>query len=176
MNILIVIDVQRDFLPGGNLGITGGNEVIIPIQNLAHKFDLVIATRDFHPSNHMSFKDFGGIWPSHCVKGMPGAALAPNIDRLADVVISKGTKVDREAYSGFQGTSLGKLINNPYKMDKVTVVGLAIDYCVKETALDALKFSAKVTVDLNACRGISDETTEQAIVEMREAGIKVING
>lgn len=171
MNVLIVVDVQNDFLRG-SLRVPLGEEVVFPIVNMAHNFDLVIATRDFHPGNHCSFKDFGGEWPSHCVRGTPGAALHPRIDDMADIIISKGTEADREAYSGFQGTILGDILAGLHPVD-VTVVGLATDYCVKATALDAGRFANTVTVDLKACRGITEKTVEEAIYEMEHWGVKI---
>jgi nicotinamidase/pyrazinamidase len=175
MNILIIVDVQNDFLPGGALAVPQGGEIVLPIFKLAKDFDLVVATRDWHPYNHMSFEDSGGSWPRHCVRGTWGSTLNSLIDEVADVIISKGAEADREAYSAFEGTRLGLLVSNPYRAHKITVCGLAADYCVPATALGALDYSRKVTVPLHAIRGVSKTTTDAAIDKMVQAGVKIID-
>ena len=135
-------------------------------------YDLVIATRDWHPADHNSFKDQGGIWPVHCVAGTQGAQLHPDLDRTKiDIVVDKGQAVDTNGYSGFEGTDLDEILRER-GITQVTVVGLATDYCVKNTALDALKAGFQVTVDSTAARGVEVEPgdSRRALEEVRAAG------
>jgi len=174
---LIVVDVQSDFTPGGALGVVGGDRVIDRINDLAGSgdFDLVVATRDWHPPHHDSFEPQGGPWPVHCVAGTEGAELDPRLERSSiDAVIDKGQSIDSEGYSGFQGTELGSLLRAEW-VDTVTVVGLATDYCVKHTALDALREGHAVTVDVSATAGVEAQAgdVEEALDELRQAGAVV---
>lgn len=168
---LIIVDVQYDFLDGGALAVPHSTEILKPIIDLAGLVDLVVATRDWHPDNHISFK----MWPKHCVKNSYGAQLHYRIDRLADVIISKGTSVLKEAYSGFSNPSLAKILEG---YDKVLISGLATDFCVMATALDARStwadLSKEIIVPLEACRGIDESNTKQAIKAMEKAGIKCV--
>src|SRR5438445_9958892 len=133
---VIAVDVQRDFLPGGSLAVRDGDGVIAPLLELARSADIVVATRDFHPPGHSSFLAQGGPWPAHCVAGTEGAHIAPQIDAVADLVVSKGTDIHVEAYSGFDGTGLAAMLRALGVTD-VVIGGLATDYCVKATALAA---------------------------------------
>jgi nicotinamidase/pyrazinamidase len=174
---LIVVDFQNDFTPGGALGVAGGDAIAPRINELAASgdFDLVVATRDWHPPDHGSFAAAGGPWPPHCVAGTPGAELHPALDASrVDVVVDKGQDPATEGYSGFQGTSLRELLRER-DVDAVTIVGLATDYCVKNTALDALREGFAVTVDPAAVRGVelSPGDSERALAELREAGAAV---
>ena len=153
---LIVVDVQRDFLPGGPVPVAGGDQVVPLLNDYIREFtacDLpVFATRDWHPPNHCSFKENGGIWERHCVAGEPGADSAPGLELPADVaVISKGTNPAKDAYSGFQGTSLHAQLQQG-RVRRVFVGGLATDYCVKHTVRDALKRGYQVVLLLDAVR------------------------
>jgi nicotinamidase-related amidase len=103
---LLAVDVQPDFMPGGSLAVPAGDEVIEPLVAAAACADLVVATRDWHPAEHISFAERGGPWPPHCIATTPGAAIAPAIDRIADMVVSKGMDPEVDAYSGFDGTGL----------------------------------------------------------------------
>src|SRR5215218_2254484 len=153
---LVIVDFQNDFTPGGALAVPDGDEIADRIDALARsgEYDLVVATRDWHPPDHGSFAAQGGPWPPHCVQGTPGAELHPALDRtLVDVVVDKGQVPGTEGYSGFEGTDLGELLRER-AVDHVTVVGLATDYCVKNTALDALRNGFTVTVDSTATRGV----------------------
>jgi nicotinamidase/pyrazinamidase len=170
--ILLIVDVQNDFLPGGALPVPFGNAVRPHILDLAEKSDLVIATRDWHPPNHSSFESNGGRWPTHCVAGTSGAALDPAIDKIVEVVFSKGMNPDTDGYSGFIGTTLLTFLDVFYRKN-LTIVGLATDYCVRATALQAAGYGFDTTVDTRGCRGISPDTTLAAIEEMREAGVYV---
>ncbi|MBI5105407.1 MAG: nicotinamidase [Solirubrobacterales bacterium] len=175
---LLIIDVQNDFTPGGALGVPEGDEVIDRINELAasYAFDVVVATRDWHPPDHGSFDERGGPWPVHCVQGTHGAELHAGLDRShVDAVVDKGQDPQTEGYSGFEGTELGQLLREEH-VTAVTVVGLATDYCVKNTALDAVKEGLLVTVDMAAARGVAPDTTAAAIEELQAAGVIVREG
>ena len=171
---LIVVDFQNDFTPGGALAVPEGDAIAKRVNELAGSgdYELVVATRDWHPADHGSFSERGGPWPVHCVQGTPGAELHPALDRArVDVVVDKGTDPSTEGYSGFEGTNLGELLRER-GITQLTIVGLATDYCVKNTALDALREGFQVTVDTNAVRGVEVEPgdSEQALAEVRAAG------
>lgn len=171
---LIIVDFQNDFTPGGALGVTGGDEIAGRLNELAGGggFDLVVATRDRHPPDHCSFAAQGGPWPEHCVAGTHGAQLHPALDRTAiDAVVDKGQDRDTDGYSGFAGTGLEALLRE-HGVTELTVTGLATDYCVKNTALDALRAGFAVTVDAAAVRGVEVERgdSERALAEIRAAG------
>ena len=174
---LIVVDFQNDFTPGGALAVTDGDRIAGRVNELAadDRFDLVVATRDWHPADHGSFAERGGPWPVHCVQGTEGAELHASLDESrVDVIVDKGTDPDTEGYSGFQGTTLGDLLRER-GIGRVTIVGLATDYCVKNTALDALREGLDVTVDSEAVRGVDvhEGDSERALDQMREAGATV---
>jgi nicotinamidase-related amidase len=173
--VLIAVDVQGDFLPGGSLGVPDGFAVIPPLLAAAHDADMVIATRDWHPPGHISFAERGGPWPVHCVAGTPGAALAPEIDRIADVVVSKGTNVDVDAYSGFDGTPLAALLRAT-GVTRLLIGGLATDYCVRGTVLDARREGFEVEVLRGAVRAVEVQPGdgERSLAEMLEAGAQVV--
>jgi nicotinamidase/pyrazinamidase len=171
---LLIIDFQNDFTPGGALAVSEGDTIAPKINALAASgdYDLVVATRDWHPADHNSFADQGGIWPVHCVAGTQGAQLHPDLDRTkVDIVVDKGQAVDTDGYSGFEATGLEEILRDP-GITQVTVVGLATDYCVKNTALDALKAGFQVTVDSTAARGVEVEPgdSKRALEEVRAAG------
>jgi nicotinamidase-related amidase len=172
---LVVVDVQRDFTPGGALGVEGGDEIIGRINELAASgaFDVVLATRDWHPADHGSFAEHGGRWPRHCVQGTPGAELHPALDRGAiDAVVDKGQDPGTEGYSGFEATGLAELLREE-GVTAVTVVGIATDHCVRATALDALKEGFTVAVDASAVRGVDAAASEAALEELRALGAVV---
>ena len=175
---LVIVDFQNDFTPpDGALAVPDGDAIAGRLNELARsgEFDLVVATRDWHPPDHGSFAERGGPWPVHCVAGTPGAQLNPGLDAsLVDVIVDKGQDPDTEGYSGFEGTRLEELLRER-GIDEVTVVGLATDYCVKNTALDALRAGFKVIVDAGAVRGVevSPGDSERALDELREAGATV---
>jgi nicotinamidase/pyrazinamidase len=175
---LIVVDVQNDFTPGGALAVPGGDAVTGPLNELIASggFDLVVATRDWHPPDHGSFTSEGGRWPTHCVAGTPGAELHPDLDvSSVDVIVDKGRDPGTEGYSGFDGTDLATLLRER-GIDDVTVAGLATDYCVRATALDALREGFAVTLDRAASRGIDAERgdVERALDDVRAAGGRVV--
>jgi nicotinamidase/pyrazinamidase len=132
----------------------------------------IIATRDWHPRDHSSFKPFGGIWPPHCIQETPGAEFRPGLNLPAESkIVSKGTDAKHEAYSGFQGTSLAEWLKER-EVETVFVGGLATDYCVKSTVLDALKAGFKAIYLADASRGVNvkSKDSEQAEQEMQRAG------
>lgn len=177
MRALIVVDVQNDFCPGGALAVPDGAAVVEPANRLAAQSGFVIATRDWHPSDHESFAAQGGPWPVHCVAGSSGAELHAGIDRgLVDAVIDKGQARDREGYSGFEGTELERLLRE-HDVDAVDVVGLALDYCVRATALDARRAGFDVTVHRGATRAVEVQPGdgERAVEELRAAGVEVVD-
>ncbi|NLW08474.1 MAG: nicotinamidase [Firmicutes bacterium] len=177
---LIVVDLQNDFCPGGALGVAGGDEIIPVINRLVNSFDTVVYTRDWHPANHVSFAEnpqfIDKSWPAHCVAGTPGAEFHPDLLVRPDgIIVDKGTDPAVEAYSGFQGTGLAEKLRER-QVDTVYITGLATDYCVKATALDALKAGFRAFVVVNASRGVDNPpgTVEDALNELRAAGVGII--
>lgn len=173
---LLVVDVQRDFLPGGSLPVPRGDEVV-PILNgyiaLFRKHDLpIIASRDWHPPDHCSFMAQGGPWPTHCVAGTEGAAFAPSLELPHEaVIISKATTASKDAYSAFERTELNTHLRQ-LGVSRVFVGGLATDYCVLHTVCDALRLGYRVVLLLDAIRAVDVVAGdgERAIVTMQEAG------
>jgi nicotinamidase/pyrazinamidase len=174
MEALIVVDVQNDFCPGGALAVPGADEIIETVKRLAAESPLVIATRDWHPPDHGSFAKEGGTWPVHCVRDTPGAQLHADLRTRIDVTIDKGQSRQREGYSGFEDTPLERLLRER-GVDTVHVVGLALDYCVKATALDAREAGFEVVVHRDATRAVNVEPSddERAVQELRAAGVEV---
>ena len=169
---LLIVDFQNDFTPGGALAVPHGDEIAGRVEELiaSGRFDLVVATRDWHPPDHGSFAEQGGPWPPHCVQGTEGAELHPSLNRAkVDVIVDKGDDPATEGYSGFQGTNLGDLLRER-DVDHVMVTGLATDYCVRATSLDALSEGFSVTVDRAGVRGIDEADSERALAEVRAAG------
>lgn len=177
MRALIVVDMQNDFCPGGALAVPDGDAVVGPVNRLAAEASFVVATRDWHPVDHGSFAEQGGPWPVHCVAGTVGAELHPRIDRgEIDVVLDKGQARELEGYSGFEGTGLEELLRDR-GVDEVDVVGLALDYCVRATALDARRAGFDVTVHRDATRAVDVQPGdgERAVEELRAAGVSVVD-
>ncbi len=171
---LLIIDFQNDFTAGGALAVPDGDAIAGRVNELIDSgdFDLVVATRDWHPPNHGSFEAQDGPWPPHCVQGSHGAELHPSLDRTKiDAVVDAGYEPGLEGYSGFEETDLAKVLRE-HEVDEVTVVGLATDYCVRQTALDALRQGFRVTVDRAGVRGIDvqEGDSERALDELRSAG------
>src|SRR2546430_16164746 len=152
---LIIVDYQNDFNPpNGALAVPGGDAIADRLNELAadDRYEVVIATRDWHPPDHESFAEQGGPWPVHCVADSKGAQLHPALDAdRVQVIVDKGQDPGTEGYSGFEGTNLGELLRER-GIDRITVVGLATDYCVKNTALDALREGFQVDLDSSAVR------------------------
>ena len=178
---LIIVDMQNDFCPGGALGVKNGDEIVPILNRYIDKFTAaglpVIATRDWHPERTSHFKRYGGVWPDHCVQGTAGAAFHSDLRVTSDVtVISKGMAADEDSYSAFQGkddsgTSLAELLRR-LGVERIFVGGLATDYCVKQTALDALTLGFKVVVLRDAIRGVNlhPDDSEKALIDMSQAG------
>ncbi|HWT06337.1 MAG TPA: isochorismatase family protein [Xanthomonadales bacterium] len=172
---LVVVDVQHDFLPGGALGVADGERIFDPIDALAPRFARVYATRDWHPENHSSYEQYGGPWPVHCVAGTHGAAFDARLPLDdVDVVIDKGTDRETDGYSGFAATTLDRDLRE-HDVRRVFVCGLATDYCVKATALDAKAagFDVVVLEDASAAVNVAAGDEERALDELRAAGVAV---
>ncbi len=173
---LLVVDVQRDFLPGGALAVPHGDQVI-PVLNryiaLARRHGLpVLATRDWHPENHCSFRERGGPWPPHCVAGTTGSAFAGELELPAEAtVIDKATGADADAYSGFSGTDLAQRLRGA-GVKRLLVGGLATDYCVLNTVRDALQAGFEVLLLADAIRAVEVAPGDGARAErdMQAAG------
>ncbi len=156
---LVVVDLQNDFCPGGALEVKEGDKIVALINELVSAFekdDLPVAfTRDWHPTDHCSFRARGGMWPPHCVQGTPGAEFHPSLRVPSKaIVISKGTSRDRDAYSGFQETDLAERLRR-VGVRELFVGGLATDYCVKNTVLDALELGFKVYIITDCIKGVN---------------------
>ncbi len=176
MKTLIIVDVQNDFCPGGSLAVNKGDAVVEPINKLIYSFSEhgmpIFFTRDWHPKDHSSFSKFGGIWPVHCVAETPGADFHPKLVRPEPFrVISKADTREKDAYSGFEETELDHRLKETGS-DKLVIAGLATDYCVKNTVIDALKLGYSVTVAEDAIKAVNIEPGdgEKAIEEMKRAG------
>ncbi len=198
MKALLLIDIQNDFLPGGSLPVTQGHEVIAVANRLMPQYELVVATQDWHPADHQSFatqhptKEVGDtitlhgldqiLWPDHCVQETKGSDFAPalNTEPIRSV-IQKGTDCEIDSYSGFfdnarrKATGLEKLLREQ-GVDEVHIAGLATDYCVKFTALDALDLGFRTTVLTQGVRGVelAKGDCSQALSEMQAAGAELI--
>jgi len=177
-DVLIVVDVQRDFCPGGALPVPQGDAVVPVLNRLIPRFPCVVFTRDWHPPDHVSFADppefKDGSWPRHCVRETPGAAFHPDLIVPPEAaVVSKGTEKEKEAYSGFQGTGLEEILKGAKRL---FVGGLAAEFCVKATALDGLERGYEVFVVRDAVRGVDvpEGSAERALREMEERGARLI--
>jgi nicotinamidase/pyrazinamidase len=193
---LIVIDVQNDFCPGGALAVADGHEVVPVINEISHDFEHVILTQDWHPSHHSSFASshsgkqpfetvqmhYGEqtLWPDHCVQGSGGAAFHPHLNRArCELILRKGFRAGIDSYSAFfendhtTPTGLGGYLGER-GIRHITLVGLATDYCVAYSALDAVKLGLTASVRLDACRGIDlGGSMATMIGKMREAGVNL---
>lgn len=174
---LIVVDVQRDFCQGGALAASGTALLIEPlaafIAQARKQGALIVFTQDWHPETHSSFQTNGGPWPVHCVAGSAGAELMPPIQAEAgDVVIHKGVPVDGAGYSGFEATGLAQKLR-ALGIERVGVAGVATEYCVKATALDAAAEGFKTAVVSDMVRPVADAATGKTIEEVAKAGVGV---
>lgn len=195
MKALVIVDVQNDFCPGGALAVPQGDEILQPVNELASRFDCVIQTQDWHPADHLSFAsnhdgknaydtvemDYGQqvLWPDHCIQGSTGAEFHPDLDTTpSQVIIRKGYRKHIDSYSAFfendQMTTTG--LHGYLKARGITelvVTGLATDFCVKWTVLDAIKLGYEVTLVKDAVRGIDlDGSVDAAFEEMDKAGTR----
>ena len=176
---LIVVDVQNDFCPGGSLAVERGDEVVAPLNHLAEEFlsrgEPVYKSRDWHPATTKHFAAYGGTWPVHCVRGTRGAEFHPDLTDDPRVrVVSKG-EGDEDSYSAFDGTTLAEDLRRE-GVEEVWVGGLATDYCVKNTVLDALRAGFKVRALSEAMRAVNLKPGDdaRAVEEMRAAGAEVV--
>ena len=196
MKTLVLVDIQNDFLKGGSLAVPEGEKIIKPINKIIKQYDLVIATKDWHPKNHISFasnhpdKKIGDIinvngvdqvlWPDHCIQNSYGSDFPEQLDisKLAKVVY-KGSDANIDSYSGFfdnghfRSTGLSDYLKSKdvYKID---YVGLATDYCLKYTAIDSVSEGFKTRVLINCIKGIEEKGCELALNEMKSKGIELI--
>jgi nicotinamidase/pyrazinamidase len=169
---LLIIDFQNDFTPGGALAVSGGDEIGEPVRRLAERLDVVVATRDWHPPDHASFEAEGGPWPVHCVRGTHGADFHPAMEDVdVDAVVDVGRERDDEGYSGFENSELAGILRE-HDVAKVYVVGLATDYCVRASAIDACKEGFDTTVVEDAIRAVEVTGGDgaRAIEDMKAAG------
>ena len=197
MNALIIVDLQNDFCPGGSLAVKEGDKIVSLINDLQKEFHLVVATQDWHPKDHGSFASnqkkkpgekimLNGLeqilWPDHCVQGTKGAEFVAGLDmNHIDKIFQKGTDKMVDSYSGFfdnghkKATGLGDYLKKKDVTD-LYVTGLATDYCVKYTALDAVKLGFNTILLKEACRGVNLQPgdVDRAVVEMIDAGVKVV--
>lgn len=177
---LLLVDVQKDFLPGGSLAVPAG-DAVVPVLGryiaLARVRGMpIFASRDWHPARHCSFREEGGVWPVHCVAETPGAEFAPGLELPPGaVIINKATQTDVDAYSAFAGTDLAQRLHD-LGIKRILVGGLATDYCVLNTVLDALKEGFEVLLLEDAIRAVNVRPGdgERAEMRMREAGATAI--
>ena len=173
---LLIVDVQSDFLPGGSLAVPRGDEVVAVLNGCVQAFRQaglpVVATRDWHPPDHCSFRPQGGPWPPHCVAGSAGAGFAPGLQLPAQaIVISKATQPQSDAYSGFEGTALDQRLRQA-GVGRLFVGGLATDYCVLNTVFDAVRLGYQTVLLLDAIRAVDVQAGdgERAISRMLQLG------
>jgi nicotinamidase/pyrazinamidase len=176
---LLVVDMQNNFCPGGALGVPDGDQTIPELNRWMARADAldvpVYTTRDWHPRNHISFKARGGVWPPHCIQGSYGAEFHPALKPpAAAIIISKATQPDVDSYSAFGGTDLADRLRAA-AITRIWVGGLATDYCVKETVLDALRLGFEVRVIADAIRAVNVQPGdgERALTEMRNGGARI---
>lgn len=176
-DVLLVVDPQNDFLPGGSLAVPNGNRIFEPINRLMPLFPLVVASRDWHPRNHSYFQVYGGPWPYHCIAGTPGAQFSPLLNAAEiDEVVSKGTDPATDGYSAFAGTALAERLH-AHGVRRIFIAGIATDYCVKNTTLDARDagFDAVVVSDAVAAIGLAPGDEDRAIQAMRARGVRFVD-
>jgi nicotinamidase-related amidase len=172
---LLIVDPQVDFCPGGALAVPSGDRIFSAVNRATAHFEHIIASRDWHPPGHVSFQERGGAWPVHCLAGSPGATFHPSLQtERVEHVVSKGTEPDREAYSAFDGTGLAGWLREK-GVKRLFIAGLATDYCVRASALDARQggFGVVVLEDAVAAVDVNEGDGERALAEMREAGAAV---
>ena len=198
MKALILVDLQNDFMPGGALAVAEGDKVVPIANRLIKKFELVVATQDYHPPNHKSFAsqnegikvgdqfELNGLpqtaWPDHCVQGTTGSEFDSRLDAKAlQHVFQKGTDPEVDSYSGFfdngkrTATGLGDFLKAK-SVNEIFVMGLATDYCVKFTAIDGAELGFKTNLVIDGCRGVElyRGDIDRAIEEMKKAGVETV--
>src|SRR6185503_10669234 len=178
---LVLVDIQNDFCPGGALAVAEGDETVSVATRLLPHFPLIISTQDWHPINHVSFRERGGPWPPHCVQGTEGAALHPDLNRTPiSHYFFKASSVDNDAYSEFEGAddtghSLDEVLRSN-GVKRLYVAGLATDYCVRATVLDGVSRGYEVYVCTDGVRAVNVDPMdgEKALNEMSRAGAHLI--
>ena len=194
---LLIVDLQNDFMPGGALAVPNGNKIVPLINRISSKFDIVIASRDWHPPNHVSFAENhpGGhpgetinvkgreqvLWPTHCVAGTHGAEFYSEFDTShIDKIINKGADPEIDNYSCFRdnpqmrNTELLDFLQE-HNVDEIYIAGLTTEYCVKFSSLDSVKYGYRTNVIIDACRGVgSTREINKAINEMTSSGVNII--
>jgi nicotinamidase/pyrazinamidase len=178
---LVLVDIQNDFCPGGALAVAEGDRIIEAVNRLMPEFPVVISTQDWHPADHVSFKSRGGPWPPHCVQGTEGAELHKDLDQSRiDYYFRKASSPDMDAYSEFEGMdAAGRTLDEALKshaINRIYVVGLATDYCVKATVLDGIKHGYEVYAVTDAMRAVNvvKDDGARALKEMEEAGARLV--
>lgn len=174
---LLVVDVQRDFLPGGALAVANGDKVVPVLAACIAKFAEahlpIAASRDWHPADHCSFREFGGPWPPHCVAGSAGAELDPALLLPADArIVDKARSADQDAYSAFEGTDLDGWLRGR-GVQRLFIGGLATDYCVQQSARDALRHGYEVVLLEDAVRAIDPAAGKRIMEELCDLGATV---
>ncbi|MFW5856024.1 MAG: nicotinamidase [Bacillota bacterium] len=173
MEALLVVDLQNDFCPGGALAVPGGDRIVPVVNELLEQFELVVASKDWHPADTVHFES----WPEHCLQQSEGAEFHPALeDKKIDKVFYKGTKDKDDGYSAFEATNLD-LENYLRERNVATlfITGLALEYCVKETALAAASRGFEVYLVEDATAGIDKGDIQIAVSEMKEAGVKLVS-
>lgn len=180
---LLVVDIQYDFLPGGALGVPLGDQVIPPIKDLimaaTKGHATIIASRDWHPANHISFHEQGGPWPPHCVQNTPGAKFHESLQYPKDtIIVSKATNSDKDVYSAFhaeteKGVPLPKILEE-HNIKRIIICGLCLDYCVKASSLDLIKEGYETLVVLNATKAINEEDGLETIRLLTSFGVQFV--
>ncbi len=178
---LLIVDVQNDFCPGGALGVNNGNKIVPIINELQNKFENIILTRDLHPENHCSFSKnpefIDGSWPEHCVKNTNGAEFHPKLIVPQNApIISKAQNPRKDSYSGFDEADLMNILKEK-NIRRLFIVGIATDYCVKFTAIDALKNKFEVFIILQACAAVDvpPGSANLEIEKLKAMGVNIIN-
>ena len=178
---LILVDIQNDFCPGGALAVAEGDQVVAVVNRLMPEFPLVVSTLDWHPANHVSFREQGGPWPPHCVQNTFGAELHPALDsEQITHTFRKASSPERDEYSEFEGADeAGRSLDEYLKsrgVRRVYIAGLATDYCVRATTLDALRLGYETTVVTDGVRAVNVEPEDgaKAMAEMREQGARLV--
>jgi len=178
---LILVDIQNDFCPGGALAVAEGDQVVAVANHLMPHFPLVVSTLDWHPANHVSFREQGGPWPPHCVQNTFGADLHPALDATRiNHTFRKASSPDRDAYSEFEGVDdTGRSLDDYLKargVERVYITGLATDYCVRATTMDALRLGYETFVVTDGVRAVNvqPDDGDRALTEMREHGAHLV--
>ena len=174
---LLVIDPQNDFCPGGSLAVAGGDEIFDPINRVMPRFQHVLATMDWHPPDHRYFQVYGGPWPFHCIQGSWGAEFHPKLHaEVIQEAVKTGSDPEEDGYSGFAGTDLAERLRQR-GVRRVFIAGLATDYCVKATAIEAVQNGFETCVLTDAIRPVDVQLGdgERALQAMAEAGAHLMS-